>query len=200
MSIVRELVIATKNEKKLHELKRYLKKVKAKVVSLKEFQGTPKIIENGLTFKANAIKKALVISRFTKGLVLADDSGLAVEALGGEPGVRSSRFAGPGKSDKANNRKLLKLLEGVPPRDRKAKFVCAIAIADNGRVVKVIEENCAGLIAPEARGGYGFGYDPLFLIPRYKKTFGELGLKVKDKMSHRSKALAKAREFLRKYL
>jgi XTP/dITP diphosphohydrolase len=88
----------------------------------------------------------------------------------------------------------------VPAPKRSAKFVCAAAIADNGKVLKVIEESCRGRIAFEEKGPYGFGYDPLFLIPKYKKTFGELGLKVKDRMSHRAKALKKAREFLRKYL
>jgi len=197
---MRELIIATKNEKKLHELKRYLKNVSADVVSLKEFKRVPRIIENGTTFKANAIKKAMVISKFTKALTVADDSGLAVKFLKGEPGVRSSRFAGPGKSDRQNNKKLLELLKDVPPAKRGAKFVCAIAVCDNGKIMKVLEESCSGTIAFSEKGGYGFGYDPLFLIPKYKKTFGELGLKVKDKMSHRSKALKKAREFLKKYL
>ncbi|MDO8525110.1 MAG: RdgB/HAM1 family non-canonical purine NTP pyrophosphatase [Candidatus Omnitrophota bacterium] len=197
---MRELIVATKNEKKLHELKRYLRGIRAKVVSLEEYEGTPRIVENGGTFKANAIKKAQVISKFTKGLTLADDSGLAVRALLGDPGVRSSRFAGPAKSDRQNNKKLLKLLESVPKASRQARFVCAVAICDNGKVVKVIEESCGGVIASCEKGSYGFGYDPLFLILKYKKTFGELGLKVKDKMSHRSKALKKARKFLKKYL
>lgn len=196
----RTLVIATKNAKKLHELKRYLRSVKADVISLEGFAKTPRIVENGKTFKENAAKKAIVISRFVKGLAIGDDSGLAVKALGWAPGIRSSRFAGSAKSDKANNRKVLRLLEGVPRGKRQAKFVCAVAIADNGRVAKLIEEDCKGLIAFEEKGDYGFGYDPLFLIPRYGRTFGELGLKVKDRMSHRSKALRKAREFLRKYV
>lgn len=200
MGSVRQLVIATKNKKKLHELKRYLKGVKAGVISLQDFHRTPRIVENGDTFKKNAVKKALVVSRFVSGLALADDSGLVVNALGGRPGVRSSRFAGPGKSDRENNDKLLKLLSKVPPRKRRARFVCAVAIADNGALVKVIEENCKGFVAFSPKGGYGFGYDPVFLIPEYKRTFGELGLKVKDRMSHRSKALKKAREFLKKYL
>ena len=197
---MRELIIATKNEKKLHELRRYLKDVSATVISLKDFKRVPRIVENGNTFKANAIKKALVISKFTGALTLADDSGLSVKVLGGHPGVRSSRFAGPRKSDKQNNKKLLKLMKKVSPAKREAKFVCAVAICDNGKIVKVLEESCSGTIAFSEKGGYGFGYDPLFLISKYKKTFGELGLKVKDKMSHRSKALKKAREFLRRYL
>lgn len=197
---MRTLVVATKNDKKLHELRRYLKSVKARVISLKEFSKTPKIVENKDTFKGNAAKKAIAISKFVKGIAIADDSGLCVAALGGAPGVRSARFAGASKNDRANNRKVLDLLEGVSGSRRAAKFVCAVAIADNGRVVKLIEENCSGLIAPEEKGRHGFGYDPLFLIPKYKKTFGQLGLKVKDKMSHRSKALKKARAFLKKYL
>ncbi|MFH0764716.1 MAG: RdgB/HAM1 family non-canonical purine NTP pyrophosphatase [Candidatus Omnitrophota bacterium] len=196
----RLLVIATKNPKKLHELKRYLKGVRARVVSLKEFDKTPRIVEDGDTFKKNAVKKALVVSKFVKGLALADDSGLVVEALGKRPGVRSSRFAGPRKSDKENNRKLLRLLAEVPLKKRQAKFICAVAICDKGRIIKTIEESCKGLVAFQAKGADGFGYDPLFLIPRYNKTFGQLGLKVKDRMSHRSKALKKAREFLGKYL
>ena len=197
---MRQLVIATRNVGKLRELQRYLKNVPADVVSSGEFESTPRIVENGKTFKANASKKAVVTSRFTKGLVLADDSGLSVDVLGGRPGVRSSRFAGPKKRDKDNNSKLLRLLTGLPSGKRQAKFVCAVAIADNGKVVKVIEEHCKGRIAFASKGRHGFGYDSLFLIPKYGKTFGELGLKVKDKMSHRSKALKKAREFLKRYL
>lgn len=197
---MRKIFIATKNKKKLFEMRRYLRGVKAEAVSLEGLGKLPRIVENGATFKDNAIKKALKISKFVKGLAVADDSGLVVKKLNGRPGVKSSRFAGPGKSDRANNRKLLKLLEKVPINERQAMFICASVIADNGRIVKVIEESCSGSIAFEPRGKYGFGYDPLFIVHRYNKTFGELGLKVKDRMSHRSKALRKIRLFLRKYL
>jgi XTP/dITP diphosphohydrolase len=197
---VRDLVIATRNHKKLRELKRYLKTVKANIVSLDEISGAPRIKEDKYTFKGNAVKKALVISRFTGGLVLADDSGLEVKALGGLPGVKSARFAGPKKKDHDNTVKLLKMLEGRPDKARSARFVCAVAIADHGRIVQVTEESCRGRIAHSIRGRHGFGYDPVFLIPKYNRTFGELGLKTKDRMSHRSKALKKAREFLRKYM
>ncbi|MCX5666938.1 MAG: XTP/dITP diphosphatase [Candidatus Omnitrophica bacterium] len=195
-----ELVIATKNEKKLRELKRYLKSVKAHIISLKEISRAPEIREDKSTFKGNAVKKAVTISKFTKGVVLADDSGLCVDALSGEPGVKSARFAGRGKKDHDNNAKLLKLMKAVPAGKRTARFVCAIAVADSGKAVKIIEEHCSGRISDSVRGRHGFGYDPVFLIPKYKKTFGELGLKVKDKMSHRSKALKKARKFLKQYL
>jgi len=197
---MRDIVIATKNDKKLHELKRYLIKVKANVISLKNLERPPVIRESGKTFKANAIKKAVAVSRYVKGLSLADDSGLVVDALDGMPGVKSARFAGPRKRDIDNSLKVLRLLESVPLKKRHARFVCAVAIADKGKVIKVIEECCKGYIAFSVRGRHGFGYDPVFLIPEYKKTFGELGLKVKDKMSHRSKALKKARAFLKNYL
>ena len=197
---MKDIIIATRNEKKLHELRKYLKGVKVKIHSLKDSKKAPRIIENGDTFAVNAIKKALTVSRYTNGLVLADDSGLAVDALDGRPGVRSSRFAGPRKSDHENNIKLLKLLTGVPLKKRTARFICSIAIADKGDIIEVIEEDCKGLVAFSIRGRYGFGYDPLFLIPKYKKTFGELGPRVKDRMSHRAKALKKTREFLKKYL
>jgi len=195
-----KVVIATKNDKKLRELKRYLKSIEAHIASLKDIGHVPRIREDKSTFKGNAIKKAVAISKFTGGVVLADDSGLCVDALGGEPGVKSARFAGHNKKDHDNNVKLLKMMKRMPAGERMAHFVCAIAIADNGKIVKVVEEYCNGRIADSIRGRHGFGYDPLFLIPKYKKTFGELGLKVKDKMSHRSKALKKARKFLRKYI
>jgi len=195
-----EVAIATKNEKKLRELRRYLKGVKAHIISLKDISRAPGIREDKSAFKGNAIKKAVTISKFTKGVVLADDSGLCVDALGGQPGVKSARFAGRNKKDHDNNAKLLKMMKRVPAGKRTARFVCAVAVADNGKTVKILEEYCNGRIADSVRGRHGFGYDPLFLIPKYKKTFGELGFKVKDKMSHRSKALKKARKFLKKYL
>ena len=197
---MKRIVVATRNAKKLRELKKYLRPLTAEVVSLKEVPAVPHVREDGTTFEANARKKAVAISRFTHGLVLADDSGLEVDALGGAPGIKSARFAGPRKSDHDNNEKILQCLEGVPPAKRTARFVCAIAIADRGHVVATIEEYCTGRIAFALRGQYGFGYDPLFLIPSRGKTFGELGPKVKDRMSHRAKALRKAVRFLKRYI
>lgn len=196
----KRLIVATRNAKKLRELKRYLKGLTIKLVSLNDIAGAPPIIEDGTTFRVNAIKKALTISRFTDELVLADDSGLAVDILKGDPGVRSSRYAGEDALDHENNMKLLKSLEGVPLSRRKARFICHIAIADKGRLIRTIEQDCRGLIAFRVRGRSGFGYDPLFLIPKFNKTFGELGPRVKDRMSHRSKALRQAVRFLKAYL
>ncbi len=197
---MRELVIATRNKKKLKELKKYLKGLKVKLICLVDIENAPRIKEDGATFRDNAIKKALTISKFTGGPVLADDSGLVVDTLHGKPGVRSSRFAGENANDHDNNMKLLRCLEGIPFRKRRARFVCDVAIADSDKIVKTIEEDCSGIIGFDIRGRYGFGYDPLFVIPRYNKTFGQLGPKVKDRMSHRAKALRKAVEFLKRYM
>src|SRR3989338_6024363 len=133
---MKELVVATRNEKKLRELRGYLKPLKIGLASLKDIKGAPRIVEYGSTFGENAIKKALTISRFTRGLVLADDSGLVVDALGGLPGVRSARFAGDDATDHENNIKLLDRLGCFPSGKRRARFVCSVAIADKGKIIK----------------------------------------------------------------
>ncbi len=191
-----ELLVATRNRKKFKEIKDLLKINRFKLLSLEDFPGLPKIREDGLTFKANAEKKARVISRLSSKLTLGEDSGLCVKALGGAPGVFSSRFAGLHKSDKDNNNKLLKLLKGLALSKRNAYYTCAVAIAHKGKILKTVEGRCYGLIGFKRQGIAGFGYDPLFIIPRYKKTFGQLGLKIKHKMSHRSKAIKKISDYL----
>lgn len=191
-----ELVVATKNKKKLEEIRELLKGLDLKITSLSDYPAAPRIIENGRTFKANAVKKAVKIARFTGKLTLGEDSGLEVEALGNQPGVRSSRFSGKNKSDNQNNLKLLKLLEGVPLSKRKARYRSSVALAGAKRLIGVVEGSCSGLIGFTPRGSYGFGYDPLFLIPRFKKTFAQLGPRVKHKMSHRFRALKKAKALI----
>lgn len=195
-----ELIVATKNKKKLEEIKELLKGLKFKISSLADYPNSPRIIENGKTFRDNAIKKAVKIAKFSGKLTLGEDSGLCVDALGGKPGVYSSRFAGKGKSDQQNNLKLLKLLEDKPLNKRKAHYVCAVALADKYGLVGVTEGTCNGLIGFEFKGHFGFGYDPLFVIPKYKKTFAQLGGGVKHKMSHRFRALKKAKVILSTYL
>jgi len=195
-----ELIVATKNKKKLKEIKDILKGFKVKVISMEIYPDLPRIIENGLTFKDNAIKKAVKIARFTKKLTLGEDSGLCIDALQGLPGVRSARFSGRDKSDLKNNLKVLKLLEGVPLKKRKAYYVCAVALADQDGLIGVVEGRCPGLIDFKQKGTSGFGYDPLFLIPKYKKTFGQLGERIKHKMSHRYHALEKARKIIEIYI
>lgn len=195
-----KIVIATRNNKKRKELNSLLKGLNIKIISLNEFKNAPEVTEDGKTFKENAVKKALIISRCTKLLTIADDSGLEVKALRGKPGVKSSRFAGDAGNDKKNMKKLLRLLKNVPKGKRGARFVCSIAIAKSGKLLKVIRGICSGRIAFEPRGSYGFGYDPVFIAPKYKKTFAELGPGIKNKISHRSRALAGAKAFIEIYL
>jgi len=195
-----ELVVATKNKKKLREIRELLKKRNLKMTSLSDYPAAPRIIENGRTFKENAIKKAVKISCYTGSLTLGEDSGLCIEALNGAPGIRSSRFSGKNKSDLQNNFKVLKLMSGLPLRQRKAYYVCAVALADNGRLVSVKEGRCYGVIGLRQKGSHGFGYDPLFIIPRYNKTFAQLGERVKHKISHRYRAIERMRELIKKHI
>lgn len=194
-----ELLVATKNKKKLKEIKEILKVLKLKITSLENYPNCPKIIENGKTFKENAIKKAVKIAKCKKKLTLGEDSGICVDILGGEPGVYSSRFSGKDKNDFKNNLKLLKLLKGKPLNKRKAHYKCAVALADEYGLIGLVEGRCSGYISFELKGNYGFGYDPLFVIPEYKKTFAELGPNIKHKLSHRFKALTKAKKIIKSY-
>jgi XTP/dITP diphosphohydrolase len=195
----KKLVVATQNRKKLEEIKEILKDLDLTMVSLADYPQAPRIKENGSTFKENAIKKALKIAKFTGELTLGEDSGLCVQALGGAPGVRSARFSGRDKNDEKNNSKLLRMLLKVPLKKRSAYYACAVALADKNGLIGVVEGRCRGKISFVPQGYFGFGYDPLFLIPKYKKTFAQLGAAVKHRMSHRFRALAKARKTLAAY-
>jgi XTP/dITP diphosphohydrolase len=197
---MKELVIATKNRKKLREIRQLLDGYKVKLYCLDDFPGAPNIKENGKTFQENAVKKAMRITQFTQKLTLGEDSGLEVKVLKGAPGIYSSRFGGWPKDDEKNNRKLLRLLKGLPLSKRKAVYKSAVAVAGKEGLIKVVEGKCSGLIGYTARGKYGFGYDPLFIIPKYKKTFAELGEKIKHTMSHRGQAFRKIKKTLIKLL
>lgn len=196
----KELVVATRNKKKKKELVTLLKDLDVKILTLDDFKDAPKVREDKKTFKENAVKKAVEISRFTKKLTLAEDSGLEVRALGGLPGVRSARFAGPAKSDRANIVKLLRLLERTRFSERKARFVCFAAIADRGRLIKTVGGSVNGVIAFAPKGTFGFGYDPVFYYPPFKKNFAQLNPSLKNKISHRYKALRKAKKILQEVL
>ncbi|MDD3088278.1 MAG: RdgB/HAM1 family non-canonical purine NTP pyrophosphatase [Candidatus Omnitrophica bacterium] len=195
-----ELIVATKNKKKLQEIKIILSGLNLKISSLADCAGKIRIVENGRTFRENAVKKAVKVAAATGKLSLGEDSGLCVDALKGAPGIYSSRFSGKNKSDTQNNIKLLKLLERVPQNKRKAHYVCAVALADKGGLLGVVEGKCFGRIDLVCKGTNGFGYDPLFLIPKHKKTFGQLSERIKHKMSHRYHALKKSRKLLEKYI
>ena len=195
-----ELIVATRNKKKLREIKEIWKGLHLSITSLSDYPKTPRIIENGKTFKENALKKAMRIAHSTHKLTMGEDSGLCVDALGGAPGISSARFSGKNKSDLKNNLKLLEALRGLPLSKRKAHYVCAVALADKDGPVGMAEGKCNGFIGFELKGSSGFGYDPLFVIPKYKKTFAQLGPRIKHKMSHRYRALEKAKKILQKYI
>ncbi len=195
-----ELVVATTNLGKLREIKELLKDSKIKITSLFDYPDAPRIEEDALTFAQNALKKAATIALYTGKLTLGEDSGLAVKALGNRPGIYSSRFSGINATDKENNAKLLRMLRGVPRSRRQARYICCAALVDSHRIVDVARGTCPGLITPRAKGRNGFGYDPLFLVPLYNKTFGELDPAIKAKISHRAKAFRKIRKVLEEYL
>ncbi len=193
---MKTLVIASKNKDKAAEIARVLKGLPFQVRSLNYFPPCKDVEETGKTFIANAKLKARFYSKHTKSLVLADDSGLMVNALNGRPGVYSARFAGVGCSYADNNKKLLKLLKGKPDSKRNAKFVCVIALYDNGKFIKSVRGECRGKIAHEVRGKNGFGYDPIFIPDGFTKTYAELDPAEKNKISHRGRALDKSKKFL----
>lgn len=192
-----DLVLATRNKKKLDEIRDLLADLDFNVLSTGDFTCIPEIREDGNTFEENARKKAVQTAQIVKRLTMADDSGLEIDYLKGEPGVRSARFAGANATDEDRNKKVLNLLKGVPRSERKACFRCAIAIASPDSQVEVVTGYCEGEIAMEPRGSAGFGYDPIFIVPAYEKTFAELGGEKKNQISHRAVALKKAKELLR---
>ena len=195
---MKRLVIATRNDDKVRELKALLADMDVEILSLADYNpDAPRVIEDGATLEENAIKKATSAFSFTKEVSIADDSGLEVDALGGKPGVLSSRFGGEDATYADNNRKLLQLLRGVPPHKRGARFRCCVAIASQDGKVEVVEGTCEGKIADAPRGKKGFGYDPLFIIPKYNKTFAELPPALKNRISHRAKAMARAKKVLK---
>lgn len=195
----REIVIATRNIDKKKEIEKILSGLSIKVLSLFDFPNIPEIKERGSTFEENAITKALTCARKTGKLSLADDSGLEVHYLEGKPGVRSARFAGNKVTYGDNNEKLLRLLKDMPPHKRRAEFICCIALADKNGIIKVVKGTCSGKIADGIRGNYGFGYDPLFIPRGYTRTFAELGEKIKNRISHRSRALRKVKKTIAEY-
>ncbi|WP_038058047.1 XTP/dITP diphosphatase [Thermodesulfobacterium hydrogeniphilum] len=196
------LLITTSNLNKAREIKEILKDLPLEIKTLKDFFDIKPPEETGKTFFENALIKAKYYAEKTGYLCLADDSGLEVEALNGAPGVYSSRFAGENATDEENNKKLLEALKDIPPEKRKAKFVCVMIVYyPSGKYIKT-EGIWEGKIALEPRGSFGFGYDPLFLVPEYnyEKTAAELPLEEKNKLSHRAKALKQLKEILPKFL
>ena len=191
-----KLVLATNNPHKVEEIKSILSDLEVEILTPKDFDNFPELKEEGSTLEENAISKAMVTCRFTGLPSLADDTGLEVEALNGAPGVISARFAGETATYDENNRKLLSLLEGLPKQKRNAVFRCVIAIAFAEQDVQTVEGRAEGIIVEKPRGKQGFGYDPLFYFPPLGRTFAELSPHEKNRVSHRAKALARAKELL----
>lgn len=197
------LVLATRNPNKVREIKALLEGLPLEIITLGELASWAIVEEDQATYAGNAFKKAAAAAETAGGgvIIMADDSGLEVEALGGLPGVHAARFAGPGADDAANNRLLLEKLHGLPPERRGASFKCVIALLfpDEGDSC-IIEESCSGHIARFPRGKAGFGYDPLFIYEGSGLTFAEMNEEAKNRVSHRGKALHRARLRLEQYL
>lgn len=194
------IVIATSNRHKLVELRTLLAIEGICWYSLSDFPGLPPIKERGRTFDANATTKARTVARYTGMLALADDSGLEVDALGGKPGVLSARFCGRHGDDQANNVTLLSSLDAVPLSHRRARYRCCLALASPSRLIALTQGLWEGLIALRPAGRGGFGYDPLFFIPRFGKTVGQMPARVKRRFSHRAFAARGMRPVLRQIL
>jgi XTP/dITP diphosphohydrolase len=206
-----EVLVATSNAGKIHEIEESLRDVPVKLRYLWEFQEISAVDEGGETYEENAILKAVSYSKQTGLCALADDSGLEVDALGGLPGVLSARYGGSHTSDRERTEKLLTALAQHPGEERTARFVCSMAFAgwplgeskasrDNPRVLHVCEGKCEGLIGQEPRGTNGFGYDPVFYPIGYDRTFAELPSAVKNAISHRAHALAAMVRFLNHWI
>jgi XTP/dITP diphosphohydrolase len=196
---LKQILVATRNKKKLSEFKRLFQGSGIMILSLDLFKGMPDVEEDKNNFRDNAIKKATEISARTDKLVASDDSGLEVAALGNEPGVFSARYAGPGQDDEKNIDKLLAKMKGLKGAKRRACFRCYMCLSKGDRIIGVVSGKVQGRIAEERSGVKGFGYDPVFIPNGFSKTFAELGSTVKDRISHRAIAMVKTKKLILKY-
>ena len=193
------IVLATTNKKKVSEMKRMFEGYEICFLTLSSFPGCPEVVEDGKTFRMNAIKKAMAVSKFTGYSAVADDSGLEVRALGGVPGVFSARYAGDEANDSENVKKLLRELRPFrDSRDREARFVCCIAFAGPEGKFNTFTGYVKGTIGKKQKGFNGFGYDPIFYPEGFDKTFAEMTDQEKDRLSHRGRAMKKLYKYLKK--
>lgn len=184
-----QLIVGSRNRKKTAEITGLLAPHGIEVLCVADFPDVPEVVEDRDTFDGNAAKKASETATFLGKWVLAEDSGLSVDALKGAPGVYSARFSGEDATDEANNEKLIAELSGVPAERRGAGYSCHVAVSDPEGTIRLTSSGtCRGRIIDTARGSNGFGYDPYFLIPEYHQTFGELSQMVKQQLSHRARA------------
>ena len=197
--VIKEVVLATRNLHKSAEIAALLSELGVTIKTLADFPNAPEIIEDGATCEANAVKKALAIAAHTHLPAVADDTGLAVDALNGRPGVYAARYAGQHATYEDNWRKLLRELEGVPYAERTARFITVAAIAmPSTQKVDVARGVLEGVIADSPAGSGGFGYDPVFIVPELHKTLAQLTPAEKNRISHRAKAFEQAKEMLRR--
>lgn len=195
-----KLLLATTNQGKIEELKARLKSLPLHIFSLQDLRIARVFPEKGQAFLDNARGKSLFYSQYRKCLTLAEDSGIEIEHLQGAPGVYSSRFAGSDATDEDNIQKVLRLMEGIPPQNRKARFISCMVLSRRDRIIIEIQEHADGLITSQKKGQGGFGYDPIFFYPPLGKTFAELSHEEKNAVSHRGRALDKLYTFLLNYL
>jgi XTP/dITP diphosphohydrolase len=186
---LKEIVIGTYNNNKKSEIRKILSGIPVRLLDLDDFENPPDIIEDGVTFEDNATKKALELAGFCKMCVMADDSGLEIDALDKRPGILSSRYCGEDTGYEEKCFRLLEELKGVSFEKRTARFRCAIALAEPGGLQFVVQASCEGIISNEPKGNNGFGYDPIFYVPGHELTMAELGPEVKNRISHRALAL-----------
>ena len=192
-----EIVLATRNKKKVEEIKRITEGMAVTIFTLDDFPGCPEVEEDGATFEENAVKKAVTVAQFTGKPALADDSGLEVNALNGAPGTHSARYSGHGANDRKNTEKLLSEMLFLVKSDRKARFVCSIALAMPDEKVLTFNGYSEGSIGTEPKGANGFGYDPVFYPEGADRTFAEMSAEEKDSLSHRGNAIRKLQRYLR---
>ncbi|MEI6827105.1 MAG: XTP/dITP diphosphatase [Desulfuromonadales bacterium] len=193
---MKQLVVATRNKGKIVEIKALLTGLVDQIISAADFAELPETVEDGSTFEENALKKAREAARFSGLPALADDSGLAVDALNGRPGVFSARFAGEGAGDAANNARLIEECANIPDKQRQAAFICVLAYVTPEGNEQLFSGRVAGRIISEPRGDGGFGYDPLFLVEGLERSMAELNLAEKNSLSHRAQAFRKFRDYL----
>jgi len=191
-----ELVVATRNRGKLKEIRHYLDGIVPILHCAVDFSDFPETVEDGGTFEENALKKAREASAYSGLAALADDSGLVVDALAGQPGVLSARYSGDDASDESNNLKLLQEMQAFPAGQRQAAFVCVMALVTPEGEEALFYGTVDGTILFEKRGNDGFGYDPLFLVERFDRTMAELSLEEKNTISHRGEALEQLQRYL----
>ncbi|MFD1030464.1 XTP/dITP diphosphatase [Metaplanococcus flavidus] len=186
---MKEIIIATKNKGKAKDFEALLEPMGYKVLTLHDVAPHIDVEETGETFEANAILKAEAIAQELQATVIADDSGLEIEALDGEPGVYSARYSGDEKNDESNIDKVLQKMVQVPDDEKTARFRCVLALASPGQETIIFEGTCEGLITDERKGDKGFGYDPIFYVPEFEKTMAEMEPEEKASVSHRGNAI-----------